>query len=249
MPTIAAPTVPSIAAQCFKRMVAPVAALLVVMVALGLLITRVLAHSWPFSVETSVNRGLASERTPEFTTISTFFSNLASTPVIIAVTAVVALILRLVFKRWREPLFLVCAVSAQALVFLLTTLAIDRRRPNVEHLDASPPTSSFPSGHTSAAVALYVGVALLLTLHTRRTAAKAAWWVLLVLVPVSVAVARMYRGMHHPTDVTASFLNGGVCVLVMARALLDRGVSWTGIQWPRTAAAPAQPSPKRSDKA
>ncbi len=57
-------------------------------------------------------------------------------------------------RRWREPLFLCAAVTAQAVVFYLTTLVIDRRRPVVRHLDDSPPTSSFPSGHTSASVAL-----------------------------------------------------------------------------------------------
>ena len=36
----------------------------------------------------------------------------------------------------------------------------------------------------------------------------------------------MYRGMHHPSDVVASFLNGGTCVAIMARAVLDRGLRW-----------------------
>ena len=129
-----------------------------------------------------------------------------------------ALALRLWLKRWREPLFLCAAVTAQALVFLLTTLAIDRRRPAVEHMDVSPPTSSFPSGHTSAAVALYVGIAVLMALRARSTGAKVAWWTLLLMVPLGVALTRMYRGMHHPSDVVASFVNGGTCVAIMARA-------------------------------
>jgi len=45
-------------------------------------------------------------------------------------------------------------------------------------------------------------------------------------VPLSVALARMYRGMHHPSDVVASFVNGAVCVAVMARAILDRAKVW-----------------------
>jgi membrane-associated phospholipid phosphatase len=50
------------------------------------------------------------------------------------------------------------AVAVQATVFLMTTLAIDRPRPAVVHLDTSPPTSSFPSGQTAAAMALYGGI-------------------------------------------------------------------------------------------
>lgn len=214
------------AVQVVKRVLVPVALLLTFMVLLGVLVTRVLDRVWPFTVEDAVNRELAADRTGGWNDVSLVFSTLASTQVIVLVTVVAALVLRLVLHRWREPLFLCAAVSAQALVFLLTTMAIDRRRPAVEHMDVSPPTSSFPSGHTSAAVALYVGIALLLALRARSTAGKVTWWALLVLVPVGVALTRMYRGMHHPSDVVASFVNGGTCVAIMARAVLDRTLNW-----------------------
>ena len=144
---------------------------------------------------------------------------------IIDVTHAAADALRLRLRRWREPLFLAGAVTAQALVFFFATLIIDRRRPDVPKMDESPPTSSFPSGHTSAAVALYAALAVLLVLLARHTWVKTLCWALL-LVPVAVALSRMYRGMHHPSDVAASFLNGGACVLLMARAVLDRTVRW-----------------------
>ena len=214
------------AVQVLKRVLLPVTLLLSFMILLGVLVTRVLDKTWPFTVEDTVNRELAADRTGGWNDVSLVFSTLASTQVIVVVTVLVALILRLVLHRWREPLFLCAAVSAQALVFLLTTMAIDRRRPAVEHMDVSPPTSSFPSGHTSASVALYVGIALLLALRAKSTAAKATWWTLLVLVPIGVAVGRMYRGMHHPSDVIASFVNGGICVAIMARAVLDRTLHW-----------------------
>ncbi|MFF5174103.1 phosphatase PAP2 family protein [Micromonospora sp. NPDC000089] len=214
------------AVQLARRVLLPVTLLLSFMILLGVLVTRVLDKAWPFTVEDTVNRELAADRAGGWNDVSLVFSTLASTPVIIAVTALVAVVLRLVLHRWREPLFLCAAVTAQALVFFLTTLAIDRKRPAVEHLDVSPPTSSFPSGHTSASVALYVGIALLLALRAKSTAAKATWWTLLVLVPIGVAVARLYRGMHHPSDVAASFVNGGICVAIMARAVLDRTLRW-----------------------
>ena len=53
------------------------------------------------------------------------------------------------------------AISLQALVFFFTTLLIDRERPDVEQLDDSPPTSSFPSGHTGAATGLYFTLGLM----------------------------------------------------------------------------------------
>jgi membrane-associated phospholipid phosphatase len=226
--------------QSLKRVVLPVAILLAFMIGLGLLITKVLEHDWPFSVEDGVNRELAGDRVGWANGVSWFFSTLASTPVIIAVTVVAAIILRLTLHRWRESIYLCAAVTAQALVFFFATLVIDRARPGVPHMDASPPTSSFPSGHTSAAVALYVGLALLLAMRTHSTGLKVVCW-LLVLVPVSVALSRLYRGMHHPSDVTSSFVNGGVCVAIMARAILDRAVRWGRSAAPsdRQAASPA----------
>jgi membrane-associated phospholipid phosphatase len=211
--------------QTLKRIVLPVAVLLLAMIGLGLLITKVLEHSWPFTVEDGINRGFAAHRTDPGNLITMIGSFVGSTPCIVAVTAIVAFILLKTMHSWREPLFLCAAVSAQALVFLFTTLAIDRQRPAVHHLDNSPPTSSFPSGHTSATTALYCGLALVLALHVRHTWAKALCW-LLVVFPLYVAVSRLYRGMHHPSDVTASFLNAGVCITIMALAILNPKVRW-----------------------
>ncbi|MBQ1012065.1 phosphatase PAP2 family protein [Micromonospora sp. M51] len=227
--------------QIVRRVLLPVSLLLGLMVLLGVLVTRVFARTWPFTAEDTVNRELATDRTGDWNNVSLVFSTLASTQMIVVVTVLVALALRLWLKRWREPLFLCAAVTAQALVFLLTTLAIDRRRPAVEHMDVSPPTSSFPSGHTSAAVALYVGIAVLMALRARSTGAKVAWWTLLLMVPLGVALTRMYRGMHHPSDVVASFVNGGTCVAIMARAVLDRGLRWGRAKLP-TAGSRALPA-------
>jgi undecaprenyl-diphosphatase len=202
-------------ASTAARIVLPVLALLLAMIGLGLLLTSLLGD------ENGVNRSLAAHPSGAADAVSGFFSMVGSTPVIIGVTAVAAVILRLTLHRWAEPLFLCAAVSAQAIIFFFTTLVIDRQRPAVRHLDASPPTSSFPSGHTSAAVALYCGLALILATLARRTWLKTLAW-LLVLVPVSVAVSRLYRGMHHPSDVLASFLNGSLCVAIMWSAIVNR---------------------------
>lgn len=216
---------PAYVSLTLKRIILPTAVLLLVMIGLGLLVTKVLEHSWPFTAEDGINRAFAAHRSGPGNLITMIGSFVGSTPCIIAVTAIVALILLKTLHSWREPLFLCAAVSAQALVFLFTTLAIDRRRPAVHHLDNSPPTSSFPSGHTSAATALYCGLALVLAMQVRGTWAKAACW-LLVAVPLYVAVSRLYRGMHHPSDVTASFLNAAVCITIMATAILNRDVAW-----------------------
>ncbi|WP_307834833.1 phosphatase PAP2 family protein [Paractinoplanes lichenicola] len=208
-----------------KRLLLPVTVLFGVMVGLGLLVTRVAEQAWPFTVEDDINRSFEAHRTAPLNVISEIASLIGSTPVIIAVTGVAAAILRWKLGRWREPLYLCAAVSAQALIFLFTTMVINRDRPAVHRMDDSPPTSSFPSGHTSAAVALYVGLAFVLFTLLHQTWSRSLVW-LLVLFPIAVATARLYRGMHHPSDVIASFFNGCTCVAIMAREILNRAVDW-----------------------
>ena len=225
------------AVQAGKRVLLPVAVLLAAMIGLGLLVTRVLAHVWPLTVEDGINRELAGDRAEPYTGISFFFSAMGDTSTIVLVTAFAALALRLILHRWREAIFLCLAVTAQALVFFFVTLAIDRQRPDVQRLDASPPTSSFPSGHTSAATALYLGLALLLAAQVRSTWLKALCWTL-ALLPIAVALARVYRGMHHPSDVLASFLSAGTCLAIMWRSILDRH----GITYVRARREPSAPT-------
>jgi membrane-associated phospholipid phosphatase len=204
-----------------RRVILPLALLTAVMISLGLLITKSLAHTWPFTIEDQVNRTLFADRNLTWDTVTNAICILANTPLIIAVTALAAGAMWLVYKRWREPLFIVAVVSASSLVFLLTTLAIERQRPAVPRLDVSPPTSSFPSGHVASSLALYGGIALVLTLPARRKAPKARWWLALFAIPVAVAISRVYRGMHHPSDVIASFVVGLSCLWMMRGAILQ----------------------------
>ena len=93
----------------------------------------------------------------------------------------------------------------------------------MERLDDSPPTASFPSGHTGAATALFLASALLVAWYVRNRAVRILAVTLLVAVPLLVAYGRLYRGMHHPTDILGSYLNGVACITIAAGAVLGRG--------------------------
>ncbi|MCX5308853.1 MULTISPECIES: diacylglycerol kinase family protein [Streptomyces] len=188
---------------------------------LGLLVTGPLAGRWPLSAEDDVNRALADRRGDLATALSDAVSLLAGTESVIALALVAVLALLLVprVRRWRDAVFLAGAVAAQSAVFLFVTTVVGRARPDVPHLDAAPPTSSFPSGHVGAATALFGGLAVLAA-GRLRGARRGLVVGLLLLVPPAVAVSRVYRGMHHPSDVLVGLLNGGCTLLVMAYALL-----------------------------
>ena len=214
-----APDTRRFAGRAALRLVASAVVMTGILIGIGLLLTRVLPGHWPVNSEDRVNRWFAAHRTGTLDTLTHYGSWAGETVTIIAGTGVAALVLRLALHRWRESLFLIAAVAGQAIVFFCTQLAISRQRPHVHRLDPSPPTTSFPSGHTGAALALYGGLAVILLLHTRWAR---LWAVPLLLLPVAVGVSRMYRGMHHPTDVAASVVNGAGWLYAGGRTFLAR---------------------------
>ena len=200
----------------------------VLLAALGLLVTRVADQVWPLTVEDDVNRSFEQARTAAGNTATLFMSGLGNTSTIVPLCLLMAVVLRLVLKRWRESILVMAVTLGQSVVFLLTTLVIDRDRPDVVHLDRSPPTSSFPSGHTSAAIALYLSLAVVVHRRVRTPWLRRGLMTVLVCLPVLVATGRLYRGMHHPSDVTASLVNSGLQLfladrLLRATALPDDG--------------------------
>lgn len=204
------------------RILLSLAVLWAVLVGLGLLLTRVLNHTGFPNTEDGVDRTLAAHRTKPLNDLTYVLSGLGNTAAIIGALLVVAIAMRLAFKRWGESIFLIVAVSGQALVFFCAQLVITRQRPHVKRLDSSPPTSSFPSGHTGAATALFVASALLVAWYVRRQWVKTLAVTVLLAVPLLVAYGRLYRGMHHPTDVLVAFLNGLTCVVIASFFVLRR---------------------------
>ena len=84
-------------------------------------------------------------------------------------------------------------------------------------LDTAPPTSSFPSGHTAASIALYIGVLFIIGRRMRPSVGRTLLQIVLLAVPVAVGLSRLYRGMHHPTDVIAGVVLGVLCLAVAGR--------------------------------
>nr|WP_245235939.1 diacylglycerol kinase family protein [Streptomyces durhamensis] len=194
------------------------------MVGIGLLITGPAHGLWPLTVEDKVDEAFERMRTGSLTALSSVTSEAGNTPTVITVTLLSCLGLILIprLPMWRQAAFLAVAVSLQSLVFLVITVAVDRHRPDVHRLDGSLPTSSYTSGHTGAATALYGGLAVLV-LSRLRGPWRRVMAGLLFLVPVAVGLARLYRGMHHPTDVVGGLVNGCLSLLIVGRPLLTDG--------------------------
>jgi undecaprenyl-diphosphatase len=177
-----------------------------VLLALGLLVTRVLAHSGLHRDEVAFEHDVATHRTPLWNQITHYGSVLGSTNTVVVLTAIGCLVLAFRGHGPRLPAFLALAVAGETVLFVLASVVLHRIRPPIPHLDGAPPTSSFPSGHTAATVALWCGLALGLARTRPGHPLRVLSWVLAVVLPIFVLASRLYRGMHWPTDVTASVL-------------------------------------------
>lgn len=149
-------------------------------------------------------------RTALWTDLTWWGSMLADTFVKIAATAIIAGVLLAVWKRWFEPAVLAISLILEASAFISITFLVGRPRPD-DPLEASPVDSSFPSGHTAAAMA-YGALAVIVFWHTRKWWARTAIVVVTAVVPIIAGVSRMYRGMHHLSDVVAGLLLGALSV-------------------------------------
>lgn len=161
--------------------------------------------------EKQINDDLEAGRTPTMDAITLVFSWMGATASIIGLCLVVVGVIWWRTRRWWFAVVPLIAITLQALVFFFATLVIDRDRPDVHKLDHSPPTSSYPSGHTGAATALYFSLALL-ALRIRHPVLRALVVGLCVAAPFGVAGARLYRGMHHVSDVSVSIISGTLAV-------------------------------------
>lgn len=193
----------------------PAACLVAVMVGLGYLVTEVLPSTAIGKWDAEVPRRLVEYRQQEGVSESKLITSLSETPTIVALTALAAAVFRWKFGRWRESLVVIYAVAGETSIFMATTLLIDRPRPNVPKLDAAPPTSSFPSGHTAAAVCFYGAIAAIIIWHTRHRWIKVVAVVVCAAVPLTIGGSRVYRGMHYPTDVLVGGLLGAIWLTVV----------------------------------
>jgi len=147
----------------------------------------------------------ATHRTSALDHWSLIASNLGATRDILIVSAATCVVFLAVTRRWRPVIFVAVVMFGELAAFLTIAAMVKRPRPDVPQLDSNLPTSAFPSGHMAATTCLYAGLAILVIGHAR------GWWRYLFLIPaivmpVMIALARMYRGEHHPTDILASLV-------------------------------------------
>jgi membrane-associated phospholipid phosphatase len=197
-----------------------------------------------------VNVDLAVERWAE-AHATTFSDNvlgavthLGDTPTVLAVGVAIA---AYGLWRWRKlavPLFVLAVVLGQVLISNTIKIVIDRARPELRPR-AEFTGTSFPSGHTIAATATYLAVALVLAIGTspraRALLAGAA-----IAIGVAVGSTRVLLGVHWFSDVLAGLAIGwawfGLCAVAIGGRLLSFGAPAKVARSPSAHPPPLRPS-------
>lgn len=160
-------------------------------------------------------------------------------PLIGAVTAAGLLVRRLTSSAWRTVLLPLVALAVASATGSLLKLALERPRPRSDGWLGSAAGYAFPSGHTTAATAGYLGLALVAAglVASRRSR------LLICLSGAAVAVlvgwSRLALGVHWPSDVLGGWLLGTTAAAAVIALLGGR----TGSRCPAPASAPASTPP------
>lgn len=189
------------------RVLAPAVALWAAIVGIGMLIE---GPGGGLTAEDAWSKDIARARTPLMDSVTAVWSRIGNTEVVIAICVVAVAIVWWRTRQWWYAVVPAIAIAVQASVFVLATMLVGRDRPEVEKLDPAPPTSSYPSGHVGASTALWVAF-LLMAQRVRTPWLRVLMTIVCALVPLLVAFARFYRGMHHVSDCVVGAGNGLVC--------------------------------------
>ena len=133
-------------------------------------------------------------------------TDLASTPIVIAVIIVVSVVEMIrAPNRWIAP-FLITVVVGEVVVVSTVKHLLHRVRPTFNPI-AAHLGPSFPSGHSATAAALYAAVALVLA-RRRSPPTRALLAGVAVAIAAGVAVSRVMLGVHWLSDVIAGLAFG-----------------------------------------
>ncbi|MEO7399033.1 MAG: phosphatase PAP2 family protein [Ilumatobacteraceae bacterium] len=167
-------------------------------------------------VDSAVSDWFLARRSSGWNTVSRVLSQAADTLIVVGI-GVIATVSGLLRKVRNGLIILIVGMVGEVLMFLAMTALVSRERPEIPRLDSAPPTSSFPSGHTFASVTLWGCLAIMARRSKWNGAYQRVLLAIAIVLPFSVAISRLYRGMHHLTDVLASIVLGCVWLIVIVR--------------------------------
>lgn len=195
-------------------------------IGLGLFVTDVLLRSDGIAADDlSVVEAIVAERTTLLTDVSEA-GGIVGSYALSAIAALLAVFFAL-RREWAIAAFAAFVPLVESGLYRVTSLAVPRERPEVIRLEDLPADASYPSGHVAASVAVYCGLALVLTARIEDAALRWSARMVAVSIVAFVALSRMYQGMHHPLDVAGGVLVGLAAIVIVLFACRSAGAAAT----------------------
>jgi undecaprenyl-diphosphatase len=111
-------------------------------------------------------------------------------------------------KNWRaEAGFVLVSGVLGGLLILLLKKLYARPRPSIEWL-IEEHGFSFPSGHTTGAILIFGALLIIASQRMDKGLFKSLVRGFLITLIVTIALSRIYLGVHYPTDILGGWLLG-----------------------------------------
>ena len=163
-------------------------------------------------IDNAVNAAFGPWRVEPLVSASLWITALGSSPSVIS-----AVIIATAFLWSERRLHIVVPLWVTSFGALATTslgkFLIGRHRPEMT-IDVTAMYSSFPSGHATAAMAVYgfIAYALARALPGVRERFEVSYWIAVLIL--LIGFSRIVLGVHYLTDVIGGFLVGGFWLLI-----------------------------------
>ncbi|MEG5264846.1 bifunctional DedA family/phosphatase PAP2 family protein [Pseudomonas sp. JDS28PS106] len=131
--------------------------------------------------------------------------------------ACVLVLALLIARQWRHAAFALATTLGTAVANGTLKALFARTRPEV--LVEPLTTFSMPSGHSSAAFALFMSLAVLAG-RGQPVRLRLTWMLLGGIPALAIALSRVYLGVHWPTDILAGMMLA-FCVCATSLALIQ----------------------------
>lgn len=168
------------------------------------------------SIDTSANLFMKNIENPFFTIISKSIHVFFEPLVLIVISLLISAYL-FYKKKKKEGIVFAASIAVMAVVLYLIKEIVDRVRPISSLIVETG--SSFPSGHTLAAVVFFGLITYFLT--RKKSSMNKVFYSVGILLILLTGFSRLYLSVHWFTDVLASFLLGGI-ILLAAIVILEK---------------------------
>lgn len=166
---------------------------------------------WPLAaLDERLLAGLRQARTPALDALFGALTVLGDSD-FVAVAAAFATLVLVAAQRTREAIIFAACIFGAAMLSTELKMLFERVRPTGR-------PGSFPSGHATLAMALYVSLAFLATCERGRRGLARLAFVLAFSVAAAVGVSRLYLGVHWLSDVLAGEALGFAAFLLLVYA-------------------------------